>query len=262
MKIADVHAHIFPDALAEKATVNICAFYGTTEPERPASLSELVAEHRAAGIETGVFCNSAVSEKQVHNINTFIAESIRAYPQYIGFGSLFPGMDGAEEEVERMKALGIRGVKIHPDFQKIALDDPRGFDTYRAIARQGLPVLLHMGDMRYDYSAPERLLNLLKKVPDLRVIAAHFGGWGIWEQAIRVPMPENVWFDTSSTTPLVSKDVVLRLLDARGLDRMMFGSDFPMWNPKKMIDEIRALGLSPAEEETLFYKNFERFFAL
>ena len=261
MIIADVHAHIFPEALADKATVSICSFYAAELPERPACLAELMKEHEAAGITAGIVCNSAVSAHQVHHINDFIAESIQKAPQYIGFGSVFPGMDGVEEELDRMVSLGIRGVKIHPDFMKLAIDEPSGIDTYRAIAKRGLPVLFHMGDMRYDYSAPQRLLNLLRKAPDLQVIAAHFGGWGIWEEALKYPMPENVVYDTSSTTPLVAKELVLRMLDAYGIDRMMFGSDFPMWNPGEMVKQIKQLGLSECEEEKLFYGNFAKYFA-
>ena len=75
-----------------------------------------------------------------------------------------------------MLELGLRGIKIHPDFQKLAIDDERGIETYKAIARRDLPVLFHMGDDRYDFSSPERLTNLLRRVPELRAVAAHFGG--------------------------------------------------------------------------------------
>ena len=89
-------------------------------------------------------------------------------------------MDGYEEVLDELQALGSRGLKIHPDFQKLPIDDPSGIETYRAIARRGLPVLMHMGDNRYDFSSPERLTNLIRQVPDLIVIAAHFGGWNAW----------------------------------------------------------------------------------
>ena len=70
-----------------------------------------------------------------------------------------------------MLELGLRGIKIHPDFQKLAIDDERGIETYRAIARRDLPVLFHMGDDRYDFSSPERLTNLLRRVPELAAVA-------------------------------------------------------------------------------------------
>ena len=118
-------------------------------------------------------------------------------------------------------SLGLRGLKIHPDFQKLPIDDPSGIETYRAVARRGLPVLFHMGDDRYDYSTPQRLMNLLRQVPDLRVIAAHFGGWRAWELSYENPLPENVLYDTSSTTPMIPRDFVLRMLDRFGPERFL-----------------------------------------
>ena len=262
MKIADVHCHIFPDKLAEKATHSIGEFYCSEDMFEPASVGNLVRAHQDAGISRCVVCNSAVSAEQVHNINDFVAASCKEHAEFIGFGSVFPTMDGAEEELDRMLELGLRGVKIHPDFQKVPIDAPEATDTYRAIAKRNLPVLFHTGDHRYDFSSLERLLNLLKKVPDLRVIAAHFGGWHVWQQAIDTPLPENVIYDTSSSTPFLTRDMTLRLLERYGVDRCLFGSDFPMWSPKEELARVQSLGLSQSEQEQIFYGNFDKFFGI
>ena len=174
MKIADIHVHVFPDKLAEKAAHSIGEFYDKTA-YTIASTDRLAKELEEAGISRCVISNSATTPKQVHNINTFLAQAAREHPGFIGFGSLYPGMEGYEEELDRMEELGLRGLKIHPDFQKVPIDASCGIDMYRSIARRGLPVLFHMGDDRYDFSSPKRLTNLLRKVPDLKVIAAHLG---------------------------------------------------------------------------------------
>ena len=155
-----------------------------------------------------------------------------------------------------MMELGLRGLKIHPDFQKLAIDDERGIETYRAIARRGLPVLFHMGDSRYDFSSPERLTNLLRRVPDLQAIAAHFGGWSIWPQALAHPQPDTVLFDTSSTTGMTDRDTVMRLIDQIGPDRLLFGTDFPMWSPKEELERFLALDLDESSRQKILYDNF------
>lgn len=259
MKITDVHCHIFPHKIAEKAAGAIGDFYGVKMFE-VATVENLAAAHEAAGINRCVVSNSATTTHQVHSINTFIGESIAHNPNYIGFGSIIPGMDGWQEELDHLQAMGLRGLKIHPDFQKIPIDVPAGFEMYREIARRGLPVLFHMGDYRYDFSSSQRLLNLLRQAPDLRVIAAHFGGWSVWETAMDTTMPENVVYDTSSTTPMTNRDLVLRMIDFFGPDRLLFGSDFPMWQPKAMVDQILDLGLDQSSLETIFYRNFEKLF--
>lgn len=180
MIITDIHAHVFPDRLADKAAHSIGDFYGTPMYSA-ASVDRLLAEDGEADISYSVICNSAVTPHQVHDVNNFLAAAAASHPSFIGFGSIYPGMDGFEEELDRMMALGLRGLKIHPEFQKLPIDDPSGIETYRAVAKRGLPVLFHMGDDRFDLSTPQRLMNLLRQVPDLHVIAAHFGGWRAWE---------------------------------------------------------------------------------
>lgn len=261
MKVADFHAHIFPDKLADKAAGSIGDFYGV-EITRSASVERLLKEEAAAGVTRCVVSNSAVTAKQVHNINTFLSEAAKAHPSFIGFGSIFPGMDGAEEELDRMLELGLVGVKIHPDFQKLAIDEPHCIDTYRAIAKRGMPVLFHMGDNRYDFSSPERLTNLLRQVPDLRVVAAHFGGWNAWQRSLRHIQPENVMYDTSSSLGMTDRDMILRLIETIGPERLMFGTDFPMWSPKEEIERFLSLGLDQQTNEAILYGNFMKFFAL
>ena len=261
MKIADIHAHIFPDKLAEKASHSIGDFYGVSI-EREANMHCLTAEDRLAGVTRCVVSNSATSAKQVFNANTFLAEAVRGHAGYLAFGTIYPGMDGYEEELDRMLELGLRGIKIHPDFQKLAIDDESAIDTYKAIARRGLPVLFHMGDNRYDFSSPERLTNLLRRVPDLQVVAAHFGGWNIWPQSLAHPQPESVLYDTSSTLGMTDRDIVLRLIDKIGPDRLIFGTDFPMWSPKEELARFLALDLDESSRQKILYKNFMKLLKL
>ena len=112
MKIADIHAHIFPEKLAEKASHSIGSFYGVSI-EREADMPRLCAEDKLAGITRCVVSNSATNASQVQNANTFLAEAVRGHDGYLAFGTIYPGMDGFEEELDRMLELGLRGIKIH-----------------------------------------------------------------------------------------------------------------------------------------------------
>lgn len=131
---------------------------------------------------------------------------------------------------------------------------------YKAIAKAGLPVLFHMGDARYDYSAPERLENLIRQVPDLVAIAAHFGGWQAWDRSYAHVLPENVFYDTSSSLMFLGKDRGLDFLDKMGAHRFLFGTDFPMWTPKTELDRFLDLGLDETTQNRILYGNFERLF--
>ena len=262
-KVADIHAHVFPEKLADKAPASISAFYGGMEVAcHPATPQKMAFYEQEAGITRFVMSNSATTAHQVHSINDFLPQAVKKIPGAIAFGSIFPGMDGAIEELERAKTLGIRGLKVHPDFQKVPLDDPAGVPIYRRAAELGLPVLFHMGDDRYDYSTPERLMNLLRQVPDLQVIAAHFGGWRAWAHSYECPLPSCVLYDTSSTLPMIPRDMVLRMLDRFGPERFLFGTDFPMWSPKEELARFLALGLGEDVNEKILYGNFMKLFDL
>ena len=261
MKIADSHAHIFPLPLAEKATLSISNFY-EIPMTNVASSDVLLQDEKEAGIEVTLVCNSAVTASQVPSINSFIAQQCAAHPEFIGLGSVLPGMDGWEEELETVCNLGLRGIKIHSDFQRIDIDAPAALDLYKACAEKGLIVLFHMGDNRYDYSHPRRLFNLKRQIPDLTAIAAHFGGYQAWDEALELPMPEGIYYDTSSSLMFLAPEKAKTLMNKFGTHRFLFGTDFPMWTPKIEVERFLncPLGLTPSETEDILYNNFANLF--
>lgn len=259
MKIADVHAHIFPDKLAHKAALSIGNFYDTTVNHDAAYL-ELVNQEAQAGVSWCLVSSAATSPSQAAPVNHYIASIVSRDPQMVGLGSLYPTMEDWEPELERIQALGLRGIKIHPDFQGIPIDEPKALPMYRAIAKAGLPVLFHMGDDRFDYSAPERLTHLIAQVPDLVAIAAHFGGWRAWERSYAHIQPENVFYDTSSSLMFLGKERALDFLEKAGAERFLFGTDFPMWTPKEEVARFLSLGLEESLRDRILYGNFETLF--
>ena len=218
------------------------------------------AAERAAGIERNLVFSTATTPHQVADINDFIHEKCLKYPAFIGLGTLHPAMEGADEEIERIRALGLHGVKLHPDFQEFCIDDERMLPVYRRLADCRLPVLIHMGDRRYDWSAPERLARVLERVPELRVIAAHFGGYGVWDEAARVLAGSQAYFDTSSTLPFLPAGHVRRLIGLLGADRLFFGTDCPMWDIREEIGRFLALGLPEEDNRKILAENFLRAF--
>ena len=261
MKIADAHTHIFPTKIAAKAAKSIGDFY-ETEMFADASVKNLLAAGDKIGVSKYLVCSSAVTPEQAFNINEFIAEECRKEPKFLGFATLHPLMPDYKEEIAHAKSLGLRGVKIHSDFQKVDIDNPQSIDFYREIAKNNLPVLFHMGDNRYDYSSPDRLKTLMRKVPDLVVFAAHFGGYRCWDRVAALEPNENLYFDTSSALTVIDKNMALGLIEKFGVDKFFFGTDFPMWNPEEEIERFYSLGLSKSENEKILYNNFAKVFNL
>ena len=124
-------------------------------------------------------------------------------------------------------------------------------------------MLIHMGDDRYEYSRPHRLAKVMSDFPKLKVIAAHFGGYKSWEEAIDCLLGiENIIFDSSSTLGFNDIDYCKKLVSKFDLDRLMFGTDFPMWDHKEELERFLSLGLSYEQNKKVLSDNFKKYYGI
>lgn len=260
-KIIDTHAHIYPGKIAERAVGNTDNFYGT-ESARLGTAEDLLLQGEAIGIDQHVVCSVATTPHQVQSINRFIAGEVEKHPdKLIGLGTMYPHSDSIEEDFKHLVSLGLLGVKLHPDIQKIAVDDPGCYMIYDMCREYGLPLLLHTGDNRYDFSNPNRLVKIIEKYPDVKFIGAHFGGWSIWERAVEdYSRFDNFMVDCSSSFNYISREAACRIIEQYGVDKVMFGTDYPMWAAKGEIDFFFSLGLKKEDNEKILHLNAEKFY--
>ena len=172
MKIIDVHAHIYPDTIAQRAADSIGVFYDIPM-HLNGTVHELLVNGEAAGISQHVVCSAAVTPNRVRSVNDYLIGVVQQFPdRMIGFGTMHAEFDDVEQELDRIKAAGLKGVKLHPDFQHFCLDDEKAIAMFQAMADRNLPALIHTGDQRYPYSEPRRMARVLDKVPHLKPIWA------------------------------------------------------------------------------------------
>lgn len=261
LKIADAHTHIYPQKIAEKAVRSVGDFYhipmtggGTAE--------DLIASGDRVGTKYYLVCSVATKPEQADSITAFIAEECKQYPQFVGLGAYHQDVEEPDRLLEAVKNAGLHGIKLHSDFQRCNIDDPRLMPVYDMLCQLHLSVLFHMGDNRYDFSAPRRLAKVLEKYPHLKCIAAHFGGYQRWQEAKEclAGSGENLYFDTSSSLAFLKKEEAVEMIEAFGVDRMLFGTDFPMWTHEDEVKRILDLSLPDRANEQIFFKNFKHFF--
>ena len=252
-KIIDAHCHIYPQKIAAKAVAAIGNFYDIKMSEDGTAAS-LIREGESIGVEKYVVHSTATTVHQVRSINEYIYGEMQAHPEFIGFMTLHNEMtdEAIEEEVELALSRGMKGVKLHPDFQKFNIDDAE--NIYRVTAGK-LPVLLHMGDKRYDFSSPERLRKMAEKYPEQTFIGAHFGGYSVWDKVECLKDLPNVYFDTSSSLWFLDKAKAADLIHRFGHERYFFGTDFPMWRHDEELKRFLALDLTEEEREDILYNN-------
>ncbi len=262
MRIIDCHCHIYPGKIAAKASAAIGTFYDIPMAY-DGTLGNMKRAEAEAGIGEQIVFSVATKPEQVPSINRFIAETVGCDSSLYGLGTVHPQSADMERDMEEAISLGLLGIKIHPDFQKFAVDDPGFFPMYAICERENLPVLIHTGDKRYDYSNFERLENVLKSFPGLKVVGAHFGGWSLWEEApARLSKYENLFVDCSSSLYAMEREAAIRAVRTYGAERVMFGTDYPMWNPKGEVERVLALGLTDKETDAIFCETAKTVFEI
>lgn len=243
--IIDCHTHVWPDALAQKAVATITEF-----PVRgDGTVAGLVREQEASGTDASVCLFFALSPQHVTRVNEFAGTLDQR--RLIPFGTVHPALS-IEENLESLRRNGMRGVKVHPTFQGYRLDDPDLLELLAALAGE-FPVLFHVGaGAGGDGSAahPSMVRDIKRRIPDLTVIAAHFGGFRMLDESSRCLIGEDVYLDTSWPPSMLSvgTDVVRDVIRRHGVDRVLFASD---WPTASQVDELRNLGNLGLDNEEL-----------
>lgn len=255
MKIFDIHAHIYPDAIAPRAVKSISGSYDGFAIESDGRLDTLLTQSEAAGITAMAIHSVAASPRQADSVNRFILTAAQAHPdRLVPFASLHPDTPEPERAIDQLVAQGFRGLKLHPEFQDFMADEPRALALFRAAAGR-LPVLLHCGDYRCDNSAPERIARMIRQVPDLQLVCAHLGGWTLWEEAASILKGENLRVDLSSSLYALDPSDAVHIIRAYGADRVLFGTDFPVFSPAGEVERFMRLPLTDSERERILWSN-------
>ena len=252
--VIDIHTHCFPDAIVERAMEVLIANCGV-QPALNGTCSDLQASMRKAGVDKSVIMPIATKPAQARSINRWAAEINESYSDLISFGSIHPAQEDLQDEIERIAADGIKGVKFHPDYQEFFVDDPGLVPMYRALADAGLIVLFHAGiDIGLPppvHCTPDKLARVLDSVPELTIIAAHMGGYKCWEDVHRYLVGRDVYFDTSYSMADLGPEAMTALIKAHGPDKILFATDSPWTDQSEELAAIRALPFAAAEIEAI-----------
>ena len=261
--IIDAHCHVYPDKIADKAVEAIGKFYDLPM-YYDGRYSTLVESGEKIGIKHYVVFSVATTPKQVHSINAYIADTVKSSEGLMtGLGSLHPDSEDIEGDIAEIISLGLKGVKMHPDFQKFQIDDNKCYKIYEACQKYRLPVLLHTGDSRYDYSNPDRMKKVLEDFSDLIVIGAHFGGWSCWKEAAeKLSIYKNFYVDCSSSFDWLTADESRELVRMYGADHVLFATDFPMWSRESEYNHFKNMNLTEEENQLVLYKNAMKLFGI
>lgn len=259
----DAHCHIYPEKIASKAVEGTDKFYDTSAAGT-GTVSNLLEMGSDAGIDHFVVQSVATTPHQVKSINEFIAKTVSENKEKLtGLGTLHPDSEDIESDVKHLLELGLMGVKLHPDIQRFECDNDNCMRIYELCEKNNLILLMHTGDYRYDYSNPNRVIPILERFKNLTFIGAHLAGWSIWEEAYeKLSKYENLFVDCSSCFGFGKLSLIYSIMKKYGADRVLFGTDYPMWSPKSEIDTFLSLDFTDEEREKILGKNAKKIFGL
>lgn len=262
-QLIDFHTHIFPNEIANRAAQNVGSYYGLAMEGD--GTAEMLKSHVPQSVKCRfVISSAAMKAKNVVHGNDFLLKAAAEDSDFIPFGSFHPDMGEKEvlAELERIAEAGVYGIKLHPDFQYIYIDEARLIPMYRKCAELKLPILFHVGDKNTEYSTPKRLRRVCDMIPDLTVVAAHLGGYSVWDEAMDYLVGTNVYMDCSESVPHISEQETYELIMRHGVDKVMFGSDFPVFCTDTAYRYIEPLPFTEAEKEMLYHGTAEKLLGL
>ncbi len=261
--IVDCHCHIYPEKIASKAVEGIGKFYDIPMV-CGGTVADMLKAEKNAGVTHCIVFSVATKVSQVQSINDFIAQEVRKSDGFMtGLGTLHPDSPDIRGDIEHLMSLGLKGVKLHPDFQEFKIDDYRCLKIYEICEEKGLPVLFHTGDNRYDFSNPNRMKPILDTYDKLTVIGAHLGGWSIWDKAVDdLKGYDNFYVDCSSALYAMTPEKATEVIRKYGVEKVLFATDYPMWEPAGELKRFDALLLTEQEREQILYKNAQKLFDL
>jgi predicted TIM-barrel fold metal-dependent hydrolase len=257
--IIDFHAHAFPDELALK-TVPLLAEKGGITATLDGTIKSLIASMQRAGISRSVLGSIATRPGQFTTIMKWVTK-IRS-PQIEPFPSFHPADPDMLEQIKTIHSQGFKGIKLHPYYQEFKIDEQRLFPAYELMADLGLILLMHSGfDIGFPHlriAEPQRTANIIKRFPKLKLVAAHLGGWQLWDEVKKFLVGKNVYLDLAFSLDFLSVNEARAIITNHPPDRILFGTDTPWADQEQEIENLRKLNLENELEKNILGKNGEK----
>lgn len=255
--IVDIHTHAFADDIAPRAIPALLeSAGGSLTAHYDGTVRGLVGAMDRSEVDVSVIQPVATKPSQVLAINDWAAA--QASNRIVPFGAMHPDLTDPAREIARMRTLGLKGYKLHPEHQSFSPNEPRLRALFEATQDAGMIVLFHAGaDVIHPSvnGTPESFAQLIDAYPRLTVILAHLGGFREWSGVAEHLAGRDIWLDTAYTPGHLPDDEFVALVRAHGAERVLFGSDGPWTDAGAEIAHLRSLPLTESELRCLLGEN-------
>ncbi len=261
--IIDFHTHMFPDPLAERTLTKLKGLTHV-EPCTDGTWRGLEESTVAAGIDISIVLPPATKAGQANTINKF-ASQFQEGP-LISFGGIHPDDENYKEILQDIKEKGLKGIKLHPDYQGTRFNDIRYKRIIEHASDLGLIVVTHAGrdplcpeDV---HCTPKMAREVIREVQPDKLVLAHFGGHQMYDEVEQYLMGEDVYFDISNTHGKLPMDQYMKIMKTHGMDRILFATDSPWRDQAESVKEVDLLPITEKEKSMLLSENAVRLLGL
>lgn len=259
--VIDFHTHTFPERIAKASIESLSECSGIT-PYTDGTVTGLERSMDAGGVNISVILPVVTKPAQFETVNRVAAKLCEEKENLISFGGIHPDCSDVKRKMREIKSLGLKGIKIHPAYQKVYMDDIRYLRILEAAAEQELIVLVHAGvDIGLPepvYAAAERIAAAIRETAAKKLVLAHLGGWKEWDMVEELLAGGNVYMDTAFLEDYISDAQLVRIIRKHGAEKILFGTDCPWSGQKESMERIRGLNLTEQETEMILGGNAEK----
>ncbi len=258
--IIDFHTHIFPDAIASR-TISMMEVKCQGPAYTNGMASGLEASTDEAGITTSVILPVVTKPSQFHSINQFAAKINKQYTcrKLISFGGIHPDCEDYKGCLRQIKELGLKGIKLHPDYQGTFFNDVKYMRIVEYASELDLIIVVHAG---FDVGLPDPIhcpprmsREVIDKVKPKKLVLAHMGGMAQWNQVEECLVGQNVYFDTAYVLPIIRKEQFERIVRGHGVDKILFASDSPWQDQTTSVEIMRKMNFTEVELQCILAEN-------
>ncbi|MBP5509433.1 MAG: amidohydrolase family protein [Kiritimatiellae bacterium] len=270
--VIDAHVHVYTDAIADRVTESLGERFGNP-PAFTASVGGCRDFSDGSGVTVSLNLPVATTLDQVEKINAWALDVNReadaesaGRPCVRSLASYHPDVPDAQTFVDAIARVGFAGVKLHAEYQTFTLEDKRMEGFWEAMSDRGLVVYFHAGGERVFQppfrTHPRDFLKLHRRFPKLRMVLAHLGGFGMWDEAEAVLCGEEIALDLAHVFGWTEDERILRMIRKHGSGRILFGSDAPWQDPGLVLKALRALPLDPSDLRRIEFENAAELFGI
>ena len=274
--IIDCHTHIFPEEV-RKDREAFCkrdegfSFIYKNLKAKMVGVEDLIASMDKSGIDRSVICGFSWNQPDLCSLhNRYLMESASRYPNrlIVFISLLFSNPDWSLKELDRAIKDGAGGVgEIAFYCKEMTTRDIHSMKPILTqMENQEMPLLLHTNEtIGHSYPGKgktplERFYELILSFPRLRIILGHWGGglpfYELMPEVAKVMV--NVYYDTAASPFLYSKKIYAVAGEMVGIEKIFFGTDFPLISPQRYFKEMEESGLSKQDREKILGANFSK----